>query len=207
MSRWTARNRSPACVRSLGSSRIVPSFRLTPRAEADRDAIVKDGLPEWGKRRVEDYLDDLEACFEHLAAFPNMERPATRSVGAIAASRSKRTTSTTALTRRASSLSASTRSAWRRTRPSSTKGIWNERRSPLPVPDGQAVPALPHPSAVVIHAPGGFWMKLPPFIADAGEDAARRRSSSSRRGFRTRTPARPMAARSLRSAHGVRPTA
>lgn len=50
----------------------MPSFRLTPRAEADRDAIVKDGLPEWGKRRVEDYLDDLEACFEHLAAFPNM---------------------------------------------------------------------------------------------------------------------------------------
>lgn len=45
-------------------------------------------------------------------------------------------------------------------------------QGPCPAPDGKAVPALLRPSAVVIHAPGGLSMTLPPLIADAGEYAA-----------------------------------
>lgn len=64
----------------------MTKFRLTPRAEADRDRIVKDGLPEWGKRQVAIYLDELQACFERLADYPALGqardeiRPGYRSV-------------------------------------------------------------------------------------------------------------------------------
>jgi integrase/recombinase XerD len=44
--------------------------------------------------------------------------------------------------------------------------------APSPVPGGQVVPALPRPSATVIHAPGGVSMPIPAVIAQAGEQAA-----------------------------------
>ena len=66
--------------------------------------------------------------------------------------------------------------------------------APSPVPDGQAVPALPYSSAIMIHAPGGFSMALPSIIADAGEDAAvsvrRNASSKTRDGVALSRPCR-----------------
>jgi toxin ParE1/3/4 len=53
-------------------SRVVAKYRLTPRAEADRDRIIKEGLPEWGKRQVAEYLDELQACLERLAEYPGL---------------------------------------------------------------------------------------------------------------------------------------
>jgi toxin ParE1/3/4 len=47
-------------------------YRLTPKAEADRDWIVEDGLSRWGKRRVEAYVNELQGCFEQLEDFPRL---------------------------------------------------------------------------------------------------------------------------------------
>jgi toxin ParE1/3/4 len=64
----------------------VAKYRLSPKAEADRDRIARDGLHEWGKHQVARYLDELEACFERLADFPSLGqacghiRPGYRSV-------------------------------------------------------------------------------------------------------------------------------
>lgn len=49
----------------------------------------------------------------------------------------------------------------------------SEEALPSPAPSTALLVVERGPSAVVIHAPGGFSMALPPTIAEAGEDAAR----------------------------------
>jgi toxin ParE1/3/4 len=48
------------------------SYRLTPKADADLDGIVKDGLAERGERQCTIYFNTLVACFARLGEFPGL---------------------------------------------------------------------------------------------------------------------------------------
>jgi toxin ParE1/3/4 len=50
----------------------VGKYRLTPRAETDRDHIARYTLERWGETQCATYLDELETCFERLADVPGM---------------------------------------------------------------------------------------------------------------------------------------
>ncbi len=50
----------------------MPKYRLTPKAEAERDAIARYTLETWGEAQCATYLDELEACFERLAVVPTI---------------------------------------------------------------------------------------------------------------------------------------
>ena len=50
----------------------MSSYRLTPRADADLDRIVQDGIHEKGERQCKVYFDAIVACFGRLGEFPGL---------------------------------------------------------------------------------------------------------------------------------------
>lgn len=52
----------------------MTGLRLSRRAEADLLAIGAYTLRNWGASRAADYIDNLEACCQTLAANPEMGR-------------------------------------------------------------------------------------------------------------------------------------
>lgn len=54
----------------------VNSYRLTEQAETDVFEIFLYGLEHFGRNQARHYKDDLEHCFQMIADYPRMGRPA-----------------------------------------------------------------------------------------------------------------------------------